>query len=80
MVSNDTINLFLFRMGNKMMSNELTMETISDKIVLRSKDFDITFESSQYTVGGLSVQVDEFSDITLSRFNIILREKTIINR
>lgn len=80
MVSNDTINLFLFLMGNKRMSNEWTMETISDKIVLRSKDFDITFEDSKYTVGDLSVQVDEFSDITLSRFNIILREKTIINR
>ena len=80
MVSHDTINLFLFLMGNKRMSNEWTMETISNKIILRSKDFDITFEDGKYTVGDLSVQVDEFSDITLSRFNIILREKTIINR
>ena len=79
MVSNDTINLFLFLMGNKRMSNEWTMETIDKKIVLRSKDFDITFEDGKYMVGDLSVQVDEFSDITLSRFNIILREKTIIN-
>lgn len=79
MVSHDTINLFLFLMGNKRLSDEWTMETIDKKIILKSKDFDIIFEDGKYTVGDLSVQVDEFSDIILSRFNIILREKTIIN-
>lgn len=79
MVSHDTINLFLFLMENKRLSNEWTMETIDEKIILRSKDFDITFENGKYTVGDLSVQVDEFSNIALSRFNNILREKIIIN-
>ena len=78
MVSNSVINLFLFLMGGKQLSTDWTMTMGDNEITLHGNFFNIVFNGNGYIINGMSVPVDELSDVVLARFNLLLRENTVI--